>query len=157
MSSVAEILREFRYRPRLAPDLLREVLRVDVPTFESVRSENVDGGAPRDAETVVVVLVRDANPVHGIVIVAPDGCHSALRLSWPRWTKAVARRISAPTSTLVITADPVVERWARQPVHLPPEPPFEPYVIGPSAIPSDGQNTPVLVLMALAARITNNA
>lgn len=155
-----QILRTFRYRPRLAPDLLREVLNRPTPEFDGVRVECLDGDAPPPPEQpCVVVLTVGRAAVHAIVVDAPDGCDNAVRTQWPRWVQGVAERLATSAVLLIVTSDPTVERWARQPIHLPaPAPPFEPLVLGPSAIPSDpGQSTPLLLLMTLASSIVRDA
>jgi hypothetical protein len=157
MAPVLEILRELRYRPRVAPELLRDLLKVKLPQFDGVRVEALDGGRATDEAPLVVVLSFDRTPVHAIVVDAPDSCDSPARLLWPRWSAVVGERLSLPTAVMIVTVDEVVERWAGQPVHLPDGRSFHPFVVGPSSIPSDGQNTPNLVLMQLAARITGRA
>lgn len=157
MAPVLEILREFRFRPRVAPELLRDLLKVSLPPFDGVRVESLDGGRAGDEAPLVVVLSFERTHVAAIVVDAPDGCDSPARLLWPRWSSLVEERLSVRTLVMVVTVDDVVERWAQQPVHLPDGRSFEPCVVGPSSIPSDGQNTPNLVLMQLAARITGRA
>lgn len=157
MPPVLEIIREFRYRPRVAPELLRDLLSMKLPSFDGVRVEAIDGDRANDSDPLVVVLSFARVPVYAIVVDAPDSCDSAARLMWPRWARVVSERLAIATTVLVVTVDEVVERWAQQPVHLPEGEHFEPAVVGPSTIPRDGQNTPNLVLMQLAARITQQA
>lgn len=158
MPAVTEIVREIRYRPRIAAELLRDLLTVQLPSFNGVRAESIDGGASAaDHEPLLVVLTLEREPVFSIVVDAPADCDSPTRVLWPRWARTAADRLGTPSAVLIVTVDPVIERWAKQPVHLTGEPPFHPFVIGPSSIPSDGQNTPIIVLMALAAKITQQA
>jgi hypothetical protein len=157
MAAPHEILRTFRFTPRLAPDLLREALRVTLPHFDGVRAESLAGEAAGE-EPIVVVLTRKRVPVHAIAVAAPSACENALRVEWPRWARVLSERMSAPVSVLVVTADLVIERWARQPILLDGES-FSPYVLGPSALGSGDidQTTPVLVLMTLASLVTGDA
>lgn len=157
MPPVLEILREFRYRPRVAPELLRDLLAQTLPAFDGVRVETLDGGKAGDDSPLVIVLSFARSPVYAIVVDAPDVPDSSARVLWPRWAAVVRDRLSLPTAVLIVTVDEVVERWAKQPVHLPDGRTFQPLVVGPSTIPRDGQNTPNLVLMQLAARITGRA
>jgi hypothetical protein len=158
MSSAVEILRVFRYRPRLAAELLRESLGFAPPSFDGVRVEGLDGGAVSDRGPLVVVLTSGREPVLAIVVDALGDCDSSSRVRWPQWAEVASARIGCTAIVLIVTADVVVERWAKQPVHLPPGPPFEPFVLGPSAVPGHGgESTPILVLMTLAARITRDA
>lgn len=158
MPTVAEIVREIRYRPRIAAELLRDLLAVQLPSFNGVRAESLEGGrVSADHEPLLVVLTLEREPVFSIVVDAPADCDSPTRVQWPRWARAVADRLGTPSAVLIITVDPLIERWAKQPVHLDGEPPFHPFVVGPTSIPTDGQNTPIIVLMALAAKITQRA
>jgi len=158
MPSVTSILQVFRYRPRLAVDLLREVLSIDAPAFDSVRAEVAPPALESDA--VIVVLSRARLPVQVIAVEAPAECHSELRLRWVRLVEDLQPRFGCPTCTLVVTADLVVERWARQPIHpVPPREALIPYVLGPSNVPTDGSksDTPMLLLMTLASQIVREA
>lgn len=155
--SAPEILRELHYRPNVAPQLLRDVLGVELPRYDGVRTEALDGGATRGDPPLVIVLSQVRTPVHAIVVDALDSCESKARLRWPEWTETVRARLGVETHAMIVTVDDVVERWAKQPVHLDDGRVFQPHVIGPSAIPSDGHATPVLVLMALASKITPRA
>lgn len=158
MTAVAEIVREIRYRPRIAAELLRDLVGVQLPSFNGVRTESVGGSlASGDQEPLLIVLTLEREPVFSIVVDAPSDCDSPTRVQWPRWARTAADRLGTPSAVLIVTVDPVIERWAKQPVHLDGEPPFHPFVVGPSAIPSDGQKTPIIVLMALAAKITQQA
>jgi hypothetical protein len=158
MATVTEIVREIRYRPRIAAELLRDLLTVQLPSFNGVRSESINGErATGDHEPLLIVLTLERDPVFSIVVDAPADCDSPTRVLWPRWARIASDRLSTPCAVLIVTIDPVIERWAKQPVHLDGEPPFYPFVIGPSSIPSDGQKTPIIVLMALAAKITQRA
>lgn len=157
MATSTKILQTFRFRPRLAADLLREVLHAALPAFEGVRVEGLDGGSPEEGAPVVVVLTRARTPVRGIVVEAPESCENGDRMTWPQHARHVASRIGAEADVLVVTSDLVVERWAKQPVHL-PEGAFAPNVLGPSSLSSDTpQTTPVLVLMTLASLVTRDA
>ncbi|MBI2389237.1 MAG: hypothetical protein HYV09_06440 [Deltaproteobacteria bacterium] len=155
--SAPEILRELHYRPRVAPELLREVLGVELPRYDGVRAEALHGGPTGAAAPLVIVLSQVRTPVHAIVVDALDTCDSPARLRWPQWIETVRARLGVATHAMVVTVDDVVERWAKQPVHLDDGRVFQPHVIGPSAIPSDGRATPVLVLMTLASKITPRA
>jgi len=149
-----DILRELRFRPRVAAELLRDVLHVTLPRYDGVRAEALDGSAPTDDGPLVVVLTSGRTPLAAILVDALDACDSPARVRWPRWADAVTARLSVEVHSMVVTIDEVVERWALQPVHLDHERVFQPHVVGPSAIPTDGQATPLLILMTLASKIT---
>lgn len=152
-----EIFRELRFRPRVVPELLVDVAGVKLPKYDSVTAESFDGGAPDDRSPLVVVTRHSLAPSAAIVVDALDTCESPSRLMWPQWADQIAARLGVATHSLIVTSDDVVENWARQPVHLEDGRVFQPHVIGPSAIPTDGSRTPALVLMTIARRILPRA
>lgn len=152
-----EIFRELRFRPRVVAELLADVAGVKLPKYDAVTAESLDGGPANDASPLVVVLSRANQRLAAIVVDALDTCESPARLMWPRWAEQVAARLAVDAHSLVMTSEDVVEHWARQPVHLEGERVFQPHVIGPSAIPADGNRTPALVLMTIARRILPRA
>lgn len=152
-----EILRELRFRPRVVAELLSEALGVRLPRYDGVDAEALDGGAAGDEPPLVVVLSHTRVAQCAIVVDALETCESPQRLMWPRWADEVATRRQIVVHSLVVTSDDVVETWAKQPVHLDDQRVFQPHVIGPSAIPTDGSRTPALVLMTIARRILPRA
>ena len=152
-----EIFRELRYRPRVVAELLADVSGVALPKYDAATAESLDGGDADDKSPLVVVLRRGGEPQRAIVVDALDSCESPARLMWPQWAAAVAARLAVEVHSLVMTSEDVVEHWARQAVHLDEGRVFEPHVIGPSAIPSDGNRTPALVLMNIARRMLPRA
>jgi hypothetical protein len=154
MATSDQILRTFRFTPRFAPDLAREVANVSLPQFDGVRVESLPGS---DGQAVVVVLVKQRTPVHTLIVSAPESCENPLRIEWTRWARCAAEQLSAPATVLIVTADLLVERWARQPVYL-DSGTLAPVVLGPSALAGDlPQTTPVLLLMTLSSLVSRDA
>lgn len=151
-----EIIRTFRFTPRFAPDLIREVVHVSLPQFDGVRVEGFTGGPP-EGEPLLIVLTKKRAPVHAIVVSSPNECDNQLRVEWPRWVGHVEDRLGAPCTVLIVTSDLVVERWAKQPIHL-ARGTFAPTVLGPSALAADlPPTTPVLLLMTLSSLVSRDA
>ena len=155
--SAPEIFRELRFRPRVVAELLHDVLRVPLPSYDHVAAEGLDGGPPTDEAPLVVVLSQARFPQCAIVVDALDACELSSRLAWAKWADQVAERLQIAVLSVVVTSDDVVEHWAQQPVHVDDDRVFQPHVIGPSCIPTDGNRTPALVLMTIARKILPRA
>jgi len=156
MATSTEIIRTFRYTPRFAPDLMREVVHVSLPHFDGVRVEGFNGGPP-EGEPLLIVLTKARQPVHTIIVSSPIECDNRLRVEWPRWVGQVQDRLGAPCTALIVTSDLVVERWAKQPIHLDRKP-YAPTVLGPSALAADlPPTTPVLPLPTLSSLVSRDA
>jgi hypothetical protein len=151
-----EIIRTFRFTPRFAPDLMREVVHASLPQFDGVRVEGFSGGPP-EGEPLLIVLTKKRAPVQSIVVSSPTECDNQLRVEWPRWVGQIEDRLGAPCTVLIVTSDLVVERWAKQPIHL-GRGTFAPTVLGPSALAADlPPTTPVLLLMTLSSLVSRDA
>jgi hypothetical protein len=95
--------------------------------------------------------------VQAIVVSSPMECDNRLRVEWPRWVGHVEDRLGAPCTVLIVTSDLVIERWAKQPIHLDGKT-FAPSVLGPSALAADlPPTTPVLLLMTLSSLVSRDA
>ncbi len=71
------LLQLFRNRPALAPELLREALRVELPEYSEARIDSAELNQiqPTEYRADLVVLLLRGNPVLGIVVevqLAPD-------------------------------------------------------------------------------------
>lgn len=115
-----EVLVElFRNCPELACDLLascagipKQGERAELGSIDLSQVVSVEYRA--DA----VVLLRDLENVitSAIVVEVQRQSDTAKRLSWPLYVTALRARLDAPVVLLVITPDPLVARWARQPI-----------------------------------------
>jgi hypothetical protein len=157
VATSTEIISTFRFTPRFAPDLMREVVHASLPQFDGVRVEGFSGGPP-EGEPLLIVLTKKRAPVHAIVVSSPMECDNSLRVEWPRWVGQIEDRLGAPCTVLIVTSDLVVERWAKQPIHLSSRGIFAPVVLGPSALAADlPPTTPVLLLMTLSSLVSRDA
>lgn len=127
----------FRNRPALAPELLRDTLRVDLPPYTEARIESAEltDIQPAEYRADLVVLLLDGVPVLGIVIevqLAPD---ERKRFVWPVYVANLRARLELPVCLLVVTADEPTARWAAKPIDLGGGNRFAPIVLGPSGVP----------------------
>lgn len=127
----------FRNRPVLAPELIRDALREDVPAYDDARVTSADLTDIQPAEyraDLVIQLVRD-RPILGIIIevqLAPD---ELKRFTWPAYVINLRARLRCPVSLLVVTADDAVVRWASKPIDIGGGNRFVPWVLNPSCVP----------------------
>ena len=99
---------------RLAPELLREVLHIELPAYSEARVESADLTDLRPAEyrADLVVLLYEGTPVLGIVIEVQLQPDHDKRFSWPMYVTGLRARIGCPVCLLVVTADDAVAAWA---------------------------------------------
>ena len=131
------LLALFRNRPHLAPDLLRDALRVELPAYTEARVESADltDVQPAEYRADLVVLLYDGKPVLGIVVevqLAPDA-HK--RFAWPVYAVGLRARMRCPVCLLVVSPHESVARWASKPIELGGGSLFIPFVLGPSGVP----------------------
>lgn len=132
----------FRNRPALAPELLREALRLQLPDYTDVRIDSADLTDIQPAEyraDLVVLLLRDT-PVLGIVLEVQLSSDENKRFVWPAYVANLRARIRCPVCLLVIAADEGVARWACKAVELGGGNRFVPWVLGPSGVPEITDN-----------------
>jgi len=140
-SSLLEILSQLQERPEYVAVLLRDALQVAVPynteahLETSLRRHLSRTVPPPD----LLITLNDhvspsglCTPVFAVVVEALMECESEKRFTWPFYSAALRAKLRCPTCVLVLTPDPIVERWARQPIHTgQPDSSFRPLVLGP--------------------------
>lgn len=109
----------FRDRPTLAPQLLRDTLRVDLPHFTNVHIDSADFTEVRPAEyrADLVVSLLDDKAVHAIVVEAQISRDPRKRFAWPVYVTSLRARLEVPVSLLVVTTDDATARWAACSAH----------------------------------------
>jgi hypothetical protein len=127
----------FRNRPVLAPELLRDVLRVALPPYTDVRIDSAELTEVQPAEyrADLVILLLDGVPVLGIVVEAQLSPDERKRFVWPAYVVNLRARLEVPVCLLVVTPDEATARWAAASVDLGGGSRFLPFVLGPSGIP----------------------
>jgi len=131
------LLELFRNRSRSAADLLLEI-HAPVPEYDEVRTESCDLSDLKPAEyraDLVLLLVREAQNVLGIVVEVQLGRDENKSYSWPAYIANLRARHRCPVCLLVITLDASVARWANRSIELGPGSRCQPWVIGPSNAP----------------------
>jgi hypothetical protein len=131
------LIRLFRNRPELAPELLRDGLRIELPAYSEARVESADltDLEPAERHADLVVLLIDGKPVLGIVLEVQLSPDPKKRRSWPAYVVGLRARLDCPACVLVVTVTEAMARWAREPIELGPGNAFRPLVVGPSAVP----------------------
>jgi hypothetical protein len=131
------LLALFRNRPHLAPDLLRDALRVELPAYTEARVESADLTEVQPAEyrADLVVLLYDGKPVLGIVVEAQLARDADKRFAWPVYAVGLRARMRCPVCLFVVSPHESVARWASKPIDLGGGNVFVPFVLGPSGVP----------------------
>ena len=127
----------FRNRPVLAPELLRDVLHVELPPFTGARIDSADLAELQPAEyrADLVILLLDGVPVYGIVVEVQLQPDDRKRFVWPAYVTNLRARLELPVCLLVVAADEATARWAAKPADLGGGNVFKPRVLGPAAVP----------------------
>jgi len=127
----------FRNRPALAPELLREVLGLELPAYSEVRLEcaELTDVVPAEYRADLVVLLVDGKPVLGIVVEVQLRPARRKRFSWPVYVVGLRARLECPCCLLVVTASKKTARWARQRIVVGPGHHLDPLVVGPQGVP----------------------
>ncbi|WP_224362645.1 hypothetical protein [Hyalangium versicolor] len=128
----------FRNRPTLAPELLHDVLGLDVPTYSEARVESAEltEVVPTEYRADLVVLLLDGKPIFAIVVEVQLSRDEDKRKTWPLYLTSLRSRVGCPTALLVVAPDEAVARWCARPINL-GHPGFvlQPLVAGPDVIP----------------------
>jgi hypothetical protein len=127
----------FRNRLELAPELLRDALGLEVPSYSEIRVESIDLSevVPAEYRADFVVLLVEGKPVLGIIIEAQLNVDARKRFTWPVYVAGVRARFECPAVVLVVTTDESVARWAAAPIALGPGSVVQPIVLGPGGVP----------------------
>ena len=146
----------FEQRITLAPEIIRKVLQVDLPSFTEARVEKADFTqiVPTEYRADLVILLRRGEPVYGIVVEVQLDRDADKLHSWPLYAVALRARFKCPVSVLVVTPSDAVARWAAQPIELgAPGSAFRVLVLGPKAVPrvtteSAARESPELAILS---------
>jgi hypothetical protein len=133
------IVRLFRNRPELAPELLRDALAVALPAYTAVRVESADLPeiVPTEYRADLVVLLVDGTPVFAIVVEVQLKLEAAddKFFKWPCYVANLRARFRCEACVLVVTPSEAVATRASTPIRLGPGSTVTPLVVGPKAVP----------------------
>lgn len=131
------LLQLFRNRPELAPELLREALRIELPAYTEARIESADFSqlAPTEYHADLVVLLVRGAPVLGIVVEVQLAQKARKRFTWPLYLAALRAKLECDACVLVVTPTTEIARWAAEPIRLGYGSIVTPLVVGPPGIP----------------------
>ncbi|RPI39542.1 MAG: hypothetical protein EHM59_22135, partial [Betaproteobacteria bacterium] len=127
----------FRNRPMLAPELMRDALHFELPTFTEARIDSADLTEVKPAEyhADLIVLLLDGVPVYGIVVEVQLSRDQRKKFVWPVYVSSLRARLELPVSMLVVAPDEAIARWAARPIDLGGGNVFRALVLGPSGVP----------------------
>lgn len=127
----------FRNRPKLAPDVVRDALRIDLPAYSDVRLDSADltDIQPAEYRADLVVLLLEGKPVHGIIVEVQLTRDKRKRLTWPAYVANLRARFDCPVCLLVVASTHAVARWAARTIEIGGGNFFTPLVLGPSGVP----------------------
>jgi hypothetical protein len=131
------LLTLFRNRPELAPELLRDVLGIELPAYTEARIDSAELTEiiPAEYRADLVILLVDGRPVLGIVVEVQLGKDPRKRFTWPVYAAGLRARLECDACVLVVTADDAVAAWAAEPIALGSGSVFKPLVVGPRGVP----------------------
>jgi Domain of unknown function (DUF4351) len=121
----------------LAPELLRDALHVDLPTFTDVQvcSADMTDVQPTEYRADLVLRLLDGSEVLGIVLEVQLSPDRRKRFVWPVYAATLRARLECPVCLLVVTVDEAIARWAAQAIELGGGNRFVPLVLRPSGVP----------------------
>ena len=127
----------FNNRPALAPELLRDALRMELPDYSDVRIASADltDVQPTEYRADRVVLLSRDEPVLGIVVEVQLSRDERKRFVWPVYVTSLRARLECPVCLLVVAGDESVARWAAGPIDVGGGNRFSPWVLGPAGVP----------------------
>jgi hypothetical protein len=127
----------FRSRPSLAPELLREAVKVELPKFTEARIDSADltDVQPAEYRADLVVRLLDGESVLGVVVEVQLSRDDSKQFTWPAYVATLRRRLKCPVCLLVVTVDEAIARWAAKPIEMGGGNRFVPLVLAPSTVP----------------------
>ena len=131
------LLQLFRNRPTLAPELIRDVLHLELPEYTDVRIDSADltEVQPTEYRADLVVLLLRGVPVFGIIVEVQLSKDERKRFVWPAYAVNLRARLKCKVCLLVVTPDESVARWAANPIYIGGPNWYHPVVLGPSGVP----------------------
>lgn len=152
------ILELFRNRPELAPLLLRDVLRAELPEYTQAKiiEASLNEIQPTEYRADLVVLLHKGASVFGIVVEAQLHKDPDKLYSWPTYAALLRSRHRCPVCVLVFAGDELVADWARKPIDLGSGNRFRAWVLSPRGVPviadeQDAAADPELAVLSVVA------
>jgi hypothetical protein len=127
----------FPHRPELAAELLRDVLRIELPAYTEacVESADLTDIKPAERRADLVVLLALGKPVLGIVVEVQLQPDPDKRRRWPAYVVGLHDRLDCAACVLVVAPSESTARRCREPIELGPGNVFRPLVVGPASVP----------------------
>lgn len=152
-------MRLFQASPELAPLLVGDVLRIELPAHHSVRGDASSFSELEPAEyraDAVTVLEAAGEPVLAIVVEVQLAVKERKRRDWLAYTASLSRKVGCEACVLVVTPERRVAKWAERPLPFGLRSTFQPLVLGPGQMPviqdpEQAKATPFLAVLSAVA------
>jgi hypothetical protein len=132
-------VRLFKDCPALVAELLRSVFGVELSAYTELRVESAEltdiQPAKRYADLLVQLIAND-KPVHGVIVEVQIDPAEEKEFSWPMYLTGARAQLRCPVDVLVFTPKQSVARWAARRIQLGLRASFEPFVVGPDGMPT---------------------
>lgn len=128
------LVKLFRNRLELAPELLREALSIELPAYAEVRLESAEV-TPTVYQADHAVALVDGDPVAAIIVEVQLQHDERKRLTWPVYVTALRARLGCSTYLLVFAPSADVAHRCREPIDVGGSFRLHPLVVGPEAVP----------------------
>lgn len=130
-----------RDQPAFAAHLLRDLFGVEIPHFDEARL--TEAALPQlipieyhaDAVVLFDVIYHQKKPVFGTIFEVQLERKDRKRYTWPLYAVAARARYECPFVVTAVTPDPMIARWASQPIDLGDGMIYRVRVIGPEGVP----------------------
>lgn len=150
----------FVARPALAPEMLTDVLGMDLPRFDGTAITSADATEVTPTEyraDAVITLTEGDRPVLAVIVEAQLRPDPAKRWSWPVYVTTLRARLRCPVVLLLVCVDNHCARWGAEPIGLGnPRSSLRPLVLGPGQVPlvtgiDQAARTPELTVLSAMA------
>lgn len=121
-----------RSDPTLLPSLLR-AFRPDIP-LQGWEEASEALGEPQPLRRHADLVLRHPDLPLILIVEVQNHIDRNKRRAWPHYVASAASRHDCDVLLVVITLDRAVAAWAEEPI-LSPNSVFQPFVLGPDAIP----------------------
>ena len=150
----------FQANPGLAAILLGEVLGIELPEHTEVAegTSSFSEMKPPEyrADSVALLKRADGSTAMTVIVEVQLSRKDRKKRDWLAYTAAANRQLGSEACVLVVTPDPAVATWARQPLKYGVINAYTPLVIGPEQVPlltdpEEAKKKPFLAILSAVA------
>ncbi len=146
----------FREQPRLAVDLLRDQLHLELPPFADIQVTDSTLAQVNLIADLSVLLTEKGEPVFAFAVEVQLQPDPEKAYAWPLYAMSLRSRHRSPAGVVVVAPNARTAAWAREPIDIGFGVRFAPMVIGPESIPkvtsaAEAQAMPALAFLSALA------